>query len=496
MVQVSDGGGGYAGGPSEQELIKTFGFATEQVRTSATEWHKASEGVLQVSKDVEQAMNDLDEHWSGSASAAAQGALKELKASLAAHAENLGNVHSGLKAAATAADAAQDAWGKLPSISVDASTYDKPVQGPTPDGQPLTKFDSAGYDAAVAAKKQAREQAATESLQTFTSSMNAAKKDLGYAPLDANDNGPSGPTGPSSPTSSGGGGGTPPSGGGGGGSHGFSGANTGTAYVGSTTGWNSTGTGANLGQYVTDFGPGLTGGPDYVTSVDGNVTGSVPEGPGMTNLPPTGSTGGVSGLAGAAGVGGVVAGGVGAGAMIRGAGGGGGGLFGGGGGGMTAAGGRPGAAGLGGSAGGTTGSAGGAGAAGTGGRGLAGSGGTSAVAAGSGGRGGMGAGGGAGGAGGSSGVKGASAGGKYGVPKLGEAGGAGGRGGSSTTAVGQGGAGGAKGAGSRTGAGAAGGAGGGRGGDDKDREGQDRLTHEDEENWYDDSDASPAVWQD
>lgn len=56
-----------------------------------------------------------------------------------------------------------------------------------------------------------------------------------------------------------------------------------------------------------------------------------------------------------------------------------------------------------------------------------------------------------------------------------------------------------KGAGGRgsgaTGAAGAGGAGG-RGSGGKQAEDKDHLTHEDEDSWYEDSEASPAVWQD
>lgn len=206
MVLADSGGGGYSGGPNEQELIKIFSFYVSDVNASADQWSKASEGILQVSKDVESAMNDLDEHWSGTASAAAQDALAKLKTNLVEHSTKLARVQKGLTAAATAADDAQANYGKLPSASItDASKYNQPVQGPTPDGVPMTKFDDAAYQADLAEKRRQREEAAARYVAQMNGDMTTARDLMGYGQHQG------------TPGSTGGGGGTGGSGGGGGG---------------------------------------------------------------------------------------------------------------------------------------------------------------------------------------------------------------------------------------------------------------------------------------
>ena len=264
MVQASGGGGGgHSAGPKEQELIKIFSFYVGDVRQSAEQWSKASEGILQVSKDVESAMNDLDEHWSGPASAAAQDALKKLKANLVEHSQNLDDVHKGLTAAATTADTAQTNYGKLPSASItDVSTYNEPVQGPTPDGTPMTKFDDAAYEADLAEKRRLREEAAATYVAQMNQDMRTAGRTMGYTPRD-DGSGSTGGGGDDSTAGGGGGGydGTGGSasgyaggaassgGGGGGGSGGGSGGGAGGGvYSGGGSGGSGGFVGANTGS--------------------------------------------------------------------------------------------------------------------------------------------------------------------------------------------------------------------------------------------------------
>ncbi|HET7661755.1 MAG TPA: WXG100 family type VII secretion target [Oryzihumus sp.] len=492
MAVAADGGGGYAGGPKEQELRKIYSFSS-QAGPAAKDWSKAADDIEALAKSVEATRNELGASWKGDAATAAYGAMDTLKTALDSRARQLRQVSDALGQAVAAANDAQTAYetrvATVP-VSVDAQQYTSPGMCKTDGTTVPSKLDQAAYDQAVADQKAKREAAAASVLSGLNSDMGAATARVpveGYQHVTK----PQivDPPPPPPPVRSGPGGGSTP----------FNGASTsGTNHYVASSGWNTQGGDQTIAQVAPSFGHSGPG-SDFVTAADGTVSGVIP---GSVSLPAgvSGVSGGHgSGLTGAAGVGGMLAGGISVGGILRGGSG-------------AAKGGLSGlTSGLRGGLGSVVadgeaalGSAGGRGAAGmvrAGGT-LSGMPGGAGAAAGeaAGGRGGLMAGGGSGGMGGSgaggSAIRGASGAGKYGVPKLDSPGG---RGAASEGAVSEGAAGSRGTAGSRAAGGTGGSAqGGGAGGgaDGRHKRDRDYLTHEDEENWYDDeTGASPSVWE-
>ncbi|MBM6399048.1 WXG100 family type VII secretion target [Phycicoccus sonneratiae] len=451
-------------GPNERRLYDIYGFSSGLVRMTADDWKNTADtvtGLASEVRDVIRKLQNADQPWSGPAAESAFGTLRTLAKQLDQRAGEITDVKKGLELAAEAADTARTAYsGQVRSIStsVDRSSYEHPIPH-IPDG---TRFDQASYDAAVAGKREQREQAAGQVLSAFDGNIATAAKQMPVAAQqDAVTIDPSGGGG-----------------GGGGGNYPTGGTPSGGGYVAPTGGgtWGTTPT-----------EPPTTGPTDYVictgyippevdppvivdpvdpdpgVDLDGETTGTVTPGtPGSVDWAgtgPGGSSGGAGGIGGGTGAGavggGVLAGGA---AMLgkgllgkMGAG-----ALGGAGKGALFAGGSSGATGRGAGAAGRAGAAGGAGRSGL-------------VAGGQGGAAGRGSGGR-----GSGGVRGARGTGRYGVPKLGE-----------------------NGRGARGGVAAGSGAGG-RGKKDKDGrpEDVDFLTHEDEETWFEgEDDATPPVWR-
>jgi len=494
MAVASDGGGGYAGGPKEQELRKIYSFSS-QAGPAAKDWSKAADDITALAKSVEATRGELSASWKGDAASAAFSAMDTLKAALDARAAQLHQVSDALSKAVTAANDAQTAYetrvATVP-VSVDAQRYTSPGMCRTDGTTVPPKLDQAAYDQAVADQKAKREAAAGSVLTGLNSDMGAATAQVPVDGFHRRAAPPVEPPPSQPPVRSGGGSGPSP----------FNGASTsGTNHYVSSSGWNTQSGDQTIAQVVPSFGSADPG-SDFVTSADGTVSGVIPGGD--VSLPPgvSGVSGGGTGLTGAAGVGGMLAGGISVGGILRG--------------GAGAA--KGGLSGL------TSGLRGGLGSVvadgeaalgAAGGRGAAGmvrAGGTpSAVPGGvggaageaAGGRGGLMAGGGSGGGMGGSGaggsaVRGASGAGKYGVPKLdgpgGRGSGAASEGAAAERAAGSRGSAGSRAAGSTGGTAQAGGAGGGAEG--RQKRDRDHLTHEDEENWYDDeTGASPSVWE-
>ena len=494
MALAADGGGGGDIGPKERELLKIYQFSSE-VGPAAKDWGAAADQIEALAKSVEATRHELSASWKGEAATAAYGAMDTLKASLTQRASQLRQVSSALEDAVTAANAAQSDYenhvATVPT-SVDATAYTTGGMCKSNGTTVPPKLDQAAYDQAVADQRAKREARAGEALSSLDTKMSAATQQV---PVDGTAHRTTGGS-----TVGGGGGGTYPTGGTASTSP-FNGASTSSTnhYVPSS-GWNTQSGDQTIAQVVPSFGSSGPGG-DFVTSVDGTVSGVIPGSD--VSLPPgvsavSGASG--SGLTGAAGVGGVLAGGISVGGILRGGSGAArGGLSGltsglrGGLGSVVAdgeaalgsAGGR-GAVGMvrGGAAASAPGGAGAAAGEAAGGRG--------GLMAGGGGQGGMG-----GGAGGSA-VRGASSAGKYGVPKLdgpgGRGGGAAAEGGAAERAAGSRGSAGSRAAAGTGGTAQAGGVGGGAEG--RHKRDRDYLTHEDEENWYDDeTGASPSVWE-
>ncbi|GAA1238524.1 WXG100 family type VII secretion target [Oryzihumus leptocrescens] len=495
MAVASDGGGGYAGGPKEQELRKIYSFSS-QAGPAAKDWSKAADDITALAKSVEATKSELSASWKGDAASAAFSAMDTLKSALDARAAQLHQVSDALSKAVAAANDAQTAYetrvATVP-VSVDAQQYTSPGMCKTDGTTVPPKLDQAAYDQAVADQKAKREAAAGSVLTGLNSDMGAATAQVpvtGYHRKTAItvDRWP-----PKPPVQSGGGSGPSP----------FTGASTsGTNHYVSSSGWNTQSGDQTIAQVVPSFGSANPG-SDFVTSADGTVSGVIPGAD--VSLPPgvSGVSGGSgSGLTGAAGVGGMLAGGISVGGILRGGSG-------------AAKGGLSGlTSGLRGGLGSVVadgeaalGSAGGRGAAGMvrAGGALSGMPGGAGAAAGeaAGGRGGLmpggGGGGGMGGSGaGGSAVRGASGAGKYGVPKLdgpgGRGSGAAAEGEAAERAAGSRGSAGSRAAGGTGGTAQGGGAGGGA--DGRQKRDRDYLTHEDEENWYDDeTGASPSVWE-
>lgn len=440
-------------GPFERQLHDIYGFSSGLVELTAEDWGKTADAVTGLALDVKgvvDALRGAQEPWEGPAAEAAYATLAKLRTSLEARSAEITDIKKGLEDAAAAADVARTQYS---STVRSVSTYvDR--EGYQPEGG--GNFNITGYEAAIEARREERESAAKEVLETFNASMGAAAKQM---PVESTDDSVTIDTGGNIP--SGGGGNGPGGRGPGGGSY--------TPPNGGV--WEprpprNDDPPVIIGPppvdppnpVIIECGPWPDPDPTDV-DLDGETTGTTtPTGPGSPNWAGT-SPGGTSGGPGGLGLG-TGAGAIGGGALAGGAA-------------MLGKGvlGRLGGGALGGAgrgpliAGGNTGAPARGSASGRGG------------AAGAAGRGGMVAGAQGGAAGrGSGGVRGARATGRYGVPKLGE-GSRGGRGG--VVAAGSG-------AGSR----------GGRKGKDGRAEGVDRLTHEDEETWFEgEDDATPPVWR-
>lgn len=506
MVLIADGGGG---GPRldpkakhyERELFKVFSSNTSTIWLTQEDWRGAKTQLEDLAKDVQQVRSELQapsdggKGWQGPAAEAALSSLEKLSTTLDGHATKIGDVDTSLGQVYQAISDAKAAWySDVASIS----TYVDPDDHmrlpapylPTPENR--AQYSVPDAEAAVAAedaKWEQRNQAAKKVLeqlgadtQTATGTMpieTKTKSETPYAPTGSGP-GTNYPTGSTTPSTSGG------------------------YHVGS------------YGQPVYDVHPTDPGGdpdgeqipipnpeePEEITigdpegpdpdpgldpiSSDGDVTGST----GLTGPPATGASSAAGGGGGGVGVGSVAAGGVGAGAagiggILSGRGGG---MFGsrGGAGVVPAAGAQGRSTGAGGRGGGASSAVRSGGVAGRGAQVIPGGGqGRAATSA----RG--------------SAVKGATGSGRYGVPKLD------GRGGSVVPGSGQGAKGGARsGAAGRTGPAGRGGAQGrgaaaaGTAGSRGSRTERDRaadtekLTHEDEETWFEGTEeSSPQVWE-
>lgn len=440
-------------GPHERALHDIYGFSTGLVELTAEDWGKTADAVTGLALDVKgvvDALRGAQEPWEGPAAEAAFATLGKLRTSLEARSAEIADIKKGLEDAAAAADVARTQYSsKVRAVS----TYvDR--EGYQPEGG--GNFNITAYEAAIESRREERESAAKEVLETFNASMGAAAKQL---PVDASDESVRIDTGGSIPTGGGNGPGGPGPGGG--------------SYTPPSGGVWEGPRGTRNDDPPVIVGPTeppvhepviITCGPwpEMPDDVDlnGNTTGTTtPTGPGnpdWAGTGPGGSPGGAGGIGLGTGAGAIGGGALAGGAAMLGKG-----MLG------KLGGGALGAAGRGSIiAGGNTGAAARGSASGRGG------------AAGAAGRGAMVAGGqgGAAGRGSGSGVRGAKAAGRYGVPKLGEDS----RGG-------------------RGGVVAAGSGAGGRGGrktKDGRAEGVDHLTHEDEETWFEgEDDATPPVWR-
>ncbi|WP_030527406.1 WXG100 family type VII secretion target [Phycicoccus jejuensis] len=472
-------------GPNERKLYGIYGFSTVLVRMTADDWGTTADTVSNLATEVRSVITKLqgaDRPWTGPAADAAYATLQRLAGQLDDRAEEITGIKRGLNQAADAADTARQAYQntvRTISTDVDRSSYEhtQARQGgqPAPDGK---VFDQAGFDAAVAAQREQREQQSATVLAGFGSGIRGAAREMPVAAQD------SVTIDPGSSGGGGGGGGYPSGGGPSGGSYvapSGGGGGGGVYHVSHPTGWVQEPVVENP-QPPTTTPPTTTPPvepPAPVSPVsptptpvhlDGGTTGTVtPGGAGSTGWAGTAPGGGSSG-GGAGGLGG--AGAVGGGALMGGAallgkgvlGRMGGGAFG-----AAGAAGRPGLV-----AGST--SAAGRGAGGAAGRGAAGAAGRTTVAPGGQGAAARGGARGAGGGRGAAGVTGSRSTGKYGVPKVGESGG--------------------RGAGAKGAVGAASGGRGGRRGRDEQAQDVDHLTHEDEETWFEgEDDATPPVWR-
>ncbi|GIL35742.1 hypothetical protein [Phycicoccus sp. DTK01] len=469
-------------GPNERRLYGIYGFSTVLVRMTADDWGTTADTVSNLATEVRSVITKLqgaDRPWTGPAADGAYATLQQLARQLDRRAEEITGIKQGLTKAADAADTARQAYQntvRTISTDVDRSSYERTQarQGgqPAPDGK---VFDQAGFDAAVAAQREQREQQSATVLAAFSGEIGEAAKDM---PVEAKE---SVTIDPGSSGGSGGGGGYPSGGGPSGGSYvAPSGGGGGVYHVSHPTGWVQEPVVENpqpptpvppVDPPVEPPAPVSPVSPTPTpVHLDGGTTGTVtPGGAGSTGWAGTSPAGGsVSG--GAGGLGG--AGAVGGGALMGGAallgkgvlGRMGGGAFG-----AAGAAGRPGLV-----AGST--SAAGRGASGAAGRGAAGAAGRTTVAPGGQGAAARGGARGAGGGRGAAGVTGSRSTGKYGVPKVGESGG--------------------RGAGAKGAVGAASGGRGGRRGRDEQAQDVDHLTHEDEETWFEgEDDATPPVWR-
>jgi hypothetical protein len=439
-------------GPHERQLHDIYGFSTGLVELTAEDWGKTADAVTGLALDVKgvvDALRGAQEPWEGPAAEAAFATLGKLRTSLEARSAEITDIKKGLEDAAAAADVARTQYAtqvRAVSTHVDREGYQ-----PTGGGN----FNITAYEAAIEARREERESAAKSVLETFNASMGAAAKQL---PVESTDDSVTIDTGGSMPP----GGGNGPGGRGpGGGSY--------TPPDGGV--WEQPRPPRNDDPPTTICPPPVDPPTPVViecgpwpepvdVDLNGNTTGTTtPTGPGnpeWAGTSPGGSSGGTGGIGLGTGAGAIGGGALAGGAAMLGKG-----MLG------KLGGGALGAAGRGSIiAGGNTGAA------------ARGSASARGGAAGAAGRGGMVAGGqgGAAGRGSAGGVRGAKAAGRYGVPKLGE----GSRGG-------------------RGGVVAAGSGAGGRGGrktKDGRAEGVDRLTHEDEETWFEgEDDATPPVWR-
>ena len=518
MAVVDEGGGGPTLDPKakhyERQLFKVFSSSTSTIWLTQDDWKGAKTQVENLAKDVGRVRTELEapadgsRGWTGPAAQAALSTLEKLGTTLDGHAARLGEVDTSLGQVYKAINDAKSGWySEVASISTHVDPADHrrlPAPSlPTPHNTAASRAPSPGAAAgAEDAKWEQRNQAAKRVLdqlaadtQTATATMPIDSKSDTETPY--SDPGPGGgggdyPTGTTTPSTSGG----------------YEGAvrptfTGGLVSVDHTT----TNTGDNDDPIVVqpepEPEPEVTIGdpeppepdrdldldPDLdPISSDGDVTGTVGNGPtgGPTTAGSQAMGGGGGGGGGSMGGGGLAAGGLGAGAaglggLLRARGG-----LGGMGGGAVSNGGR--GATSGGRPGGAAGGRGGAALTSGGARG-----GSQMVPGG-----GAQSRGGASGRGGSA-VKGASGQGRYGVPKLDGTKGAGRNGGAaagSGQASRSGGRGApAKGASGRGGGVGAGSAGGSRKGDKAQTTDVDKLTHEDEDAWYDGTDeSSPQVW--
>ncbi|MFC7489261.1 MULTISPECIES: WXG100 family type VII secretion target [unclassified Knoellia] len=507
MVRVDDGGGGPTLNPKakhyERELFKVFGVQTGSIYLTQTDWQNAKKQLEGLAKDVRTvhgelaAPSDGSNGWSGPAAEAARASLEKLSSTLDTRAGEIGEVDTSLGQVYKAVSDAKAAWyAEVASIStyVDPDDHKRLPAPYLPTAENADKYsvrDPAAAAAAEDALWEQRNQAAKKVLDQLTVDTQSAK---GTMPIDVKDDTqtPYDNRGPASTDR------TP-----------------GSAIQSSSSGGYIEG-GHHVGTILDPDGNGdgdsnddppviltpnpvdpeiVICGPDILDpdpvdtdvfdpiSSDGDVTGSTGvntgTGPGGSQGSyPTGSGGGGMGAGGLAAGG--IGGAAGLGGLLRR----GGGLAGGG---SSAV--RGGAAG-------TRGSAARSGGAARGGSavpGGAGRGGTVVPGSGGGARGGA--------SGRTSAVKGATGSGRYGVPKLAGKGGpgvvpAGGGQAGRGTGSGKGGARSGGQAGGRGAVGAAGGGGTRKGPKDGQSQDVDKLTHEDEETWFDGTEeSSPQVWQ-
>ncbi|KGN35016.1 hypothetical protein N802_01320 [Knoellia sinensis KCTC 19936] len=534
MVMLHDGGGG---GPIlnpkaknyERELFKVFAVDTGSISLTQTDWQDAKKQLRDLAKDVRAVRSELEaptdgsKGWSGPAATAALASLDKLGSTLDDRAAEIGDVDRSLGGVYQAVSDAKAAWySDVSSIStyVDPDDHMRLPTPHLPTQENRDKYSVRDPEAAAAAEDALWEQRNRAAKRILDKLGVATQRATGEMPIDVSGDAES-PYQAQAPAGRGPG-------------------NTNTATHSAAGLFQTTNTGVVIfdagdddsdgtggtdddpvvvetegpDPTVIDNGDDETGGndDDIVISSDGEVTGSTGLAPGAG---PIGSQGGPSGGgAGGLGAGGVAAGGVGGAAGL-------GGLLGRrGGGGMFSSGGTAGVAGSArGNGAGARGASGRSGAAGIGRPGgpqLIPGGGSGASARG-------------GAPGRASAVKGATASGRYGVPKftgtgsgvVAAGGGMAGKGASANTSTSKSGARAGGGRGGTT-AGAVGGpgrststpgprGGGGRGGtavgavgsagarrsDDKAQtQDVDRLTHEDEEAWFDGTEeSSPSVWE-
>ncbi|MFQ6173361.1 hypothetical protein ACK8HX_17295 [Oryzobacter sp. R7] len=476
MVQAHDGGGGppalpEGAGPYERALHEIYDFQAGIVDHTAEQWRTTSEEMGDLAADVRRVVRELQrapdvgEVWDGPAAAAAYDALGKLASNLDRHAEDIKAIEGGLTAASDAVAVARTAYVlNVRPIDIDLDQGDymrtpvRPLGGSYPDGQVP---DTEAYAAALAEAKRLREAEAKKVLDAYEGQMQTATRKLPVEPAES-------PVNTRTPGGGGGSGGTPVGGG-----------SSGGTYVGPAGGRDDGGGRGGEVEPPPTFDPptviciGLPEVPEP-EPVDPDPVRPDPvvvDGPGGGSLGPAGggAVSGTTGQGGSAGQSGLGSGGMAAGIGGMAAGGGAAALLGRGGPGAAGAG-RPGAAGAGrpgvmgvtnsGAAARGSGAAGRAAAGGAGGAGR-----STVVAAGGQSAAGRGAAGGRGGGGARAG--------RYGVPQLGDRGGRGGV----VAAAGT--------AGSRGGK-----------GEDRDEHDLDRLTHEDEETWFEGADdATPPVWE-
>lgn len=505
-MRPDEGGGGPTLNPKakhyERELFKVFSVQTGSISMTQTDWQNAKKQLEALARDVRAVHGELEapadgsKGWSGPAAVAALGSLNKLSETLDTHAGEIGSVDTSLGQVYTAVSDAKSEWyAKVAIIStyVDPDDHKRLPAPYLPTADNAAKYSIRDPEAAAAAedaKWEERNQAAKKVLDQLALDTQTAK---GTMPIDVKDDKetPYENQGPASTTRTSG-------------TASQSGADvrpTGT-HVGSVLQPQPTDVvGLPEPTEITPVTPTEPTEPEICTgypppqdptfldpiSSDGEVTGSTGLTPGQgtegtSGGYPTGGSTGVSGV----GAGGVAAGGIGGAAGL-------GSLLSKRAGGMFSSGGSA----KGGSASGRA-TGGGAGTRGSAMRsGGARPGGSQMVPGGGASRSGGAARGGAGAAGRGSAVKGSTGAGKYGVPKVGGKG----TGGVPAGGAGQGGKGAGKAGGRGTGGRGVGGAsaagrGGARKGDKNQPQDIDKLTHEDEEKWFEGTEeSSPQVWE-